>query len=118
MGIYGTLGAEALASSDLDIDWSQASGLSINTNTAINAKAALTFGITGKVTVWAAWWEETFGPWDKELGTIGSGLEIGANLPINWDEATGLNFDISKIEVEEPKISGKDLATDAFMKAV
>ena len=118
VGIYGTLGAQALISNDLEIDWSLAKGLSIATDTAIAANASLAFGISGSVDVWAPFYSDTFGPWDKEIGNIGGGLSFGANFPLNWDEQTGLNFDISKIDVAEPEIDSKALAKDAFGKVV
>jgi len=60
----------------------------------------------------------TWGPWRKQLGSFGPGLDVGVKVPIAWSELNGLDFDTDKIEITKPDVDFGAVMKDAFLSLV
>lgn len=118
VGVTGRLGVEAGAGAIVDFDWSRDAGLSLSTDLhaeatpkfALSATASVTVGVDLLVTEL----EETWGPWERELGSFGPDMTLGARMPVRWSEAAGLDLSLDDIEVTRPQIDAPELMGDVF----
>jgi hypothetical protein len=118
VGLTGELGIAADASAGLDVDWSRASGLAIETKLAAHARPKFSLFANASVTVGVDLLvtdvSETFGPWSKKLGEFGPDLELGVEMPVRWSEAKGLDLDIDQITVTKPSFDAPALMSGVF----
>jgi hypothetical protein len=118
VGLTGELGVAADASAKLDVDWSRATGLSLDTKLAahvqpkfkLSANARIKVGVDLGITDVS----HTFGPWEKPLGEFGPNLELGVEAPVRWTEAQGLDFDLDKVTITKPNFDAPALMSSVF----
>jgi hypothetical protein len=118
VGLQGTLGIQADASAALDVDWNPTSGLAVETRVAANvrpkfrlaANASVTIGVDLLVTEVS----HTFGPWQRTLGEFGPDMELGAEFPVRWSEANGLDLSLDNIVIRQPTLDAPALMSSVF----
>lgn len=118
VGLTGRLGVEAGAGAVVDFDWSRTAGLSLTTDLHAEATPKFMLSATASVTVGvdllATELEETWGPWERELGSFGPDMTLGVQMPVRWSEAAGLGLSLDDIEVTRPQIDAPALMSDVF----
>lgn len=122
VGLDARLGLLAEARAGVDLHWSQAEGLSLAAVAEAHARPQFDIGVNASVKasvdLLLTEVSHTWGPWRKQLGSFGPGLDVGVKVPIGWSETNGLDFDTSKIEITKPDIDFGAVMKDAFLSLV
>lgn len=122
VGLDARLGLLAEARAGVDLHWSKAEGLSLAAEAEAKARPQFDIGVnasvTAKVDLWVTDISHTWGPWRKQLGSFGPGLEVGVKVPIAWSEMNGLDFDTDKIQITKPDVDFGAVMKDTFLSLV
>jgi hypothetical protein len=109
LAVQLSLGVDATAATDLDLDWTQAQGLVLAATLRANVSPKLRASVTGAAQVLVNAFVTTYTLWRKEYviaeREFGSALSVGISVPATWRERGGLDFDINRVQFEIPPIT-------------
>jgi hypothetical protein len=118
VGLYGTLGLLVEGSFDVGVDWNPTDGFAVGAEAKIVASPKFELGVTASITAGVDLGlfdiDKTWGPWEKELGSFGPNMQLGASFPMKWSEKEGLDFDTDDIKIQKPTIDAKEIMKGAF----
>jgi hypothetical protein len=112
--ISGELGVKGEASASANVEWTPQTGLNIAADVAVKASPKFTFAITGFVDVTADLWiteiELYSERWNLASMEFGSGLTVGAKLPVKVENGELKDITADDIQFTVPDISPVDIA--------
>ncbi|MDQ3669759.1 MAG: hypothetical protein M3377_05700, partial [Actinomycetota bacterium] len=111
--VGGRLGIVAALQSDLQVNWTPATGLVLDTVLQAYAQPKFKFDITGFVEVTVDYFIGSSTLYEKkwELAAFeyGSDLRFGLRLPVHYEEGKAFDVSLSDIEFEYPQIEPSEL---------
>ncbi len=117
-----TLGVKGALHADVDVNWTPKQGLVLDAKAEIYAEPTFKFDITGFVVVELDLLFTTKNlyehHWKLKEFEYGSGLRVGAKLPVHYEEGKPFNVSLSDIEFEYPKIDVMEVIKGVFAKIV
>ncbi len=118
VGITGDLGLGVEGGLDVEVNWSQATGLELDASARVEAQPKFRIGIEASVTAGVDLYikeiSKTFGPWERTLGEFGPDMTLGVTMPARWTEADGLDLDLNDIQVQQPSFDTQSVLDSAF----
>lgn len=109
--IGGLLGIAGAAEAGVHIDWSPATGLSIDAFGELHAEPVFRFDVSGYVSVRALGFSVYDQRWQLAALQLGSGLRFGVRFPIHYREGQPFDVSLSDVEFIVP-----DIDTDRLLR--
>ena len=113
LNVTAEFGIAAEASAELSVAWSPRQGLSMDATARIMAQPRFIFTADLYVKVELDLLLDTvelYGDsWEVGRFEFGPDMQFGAEMPVHWDEANGLDFSFDNIRIIRPEISIGDL---------
>ena len=118
INLSGKLGVETALDVPLTVDWTPATGLTIDAPVSISMQPVFTFRVNGYVLVEADLLLTSIELYRKDWNlaslAIGSGYQVGMSMPFHYAEGQPFNPSLSDIQLTYPSIEPMQILTSIF----
>ena len=118
--IGGELGIRGEATAGVKVDWTPTQGFDVTAQAAVSAEPVFRFDIGGYVKAEASVGFFSYDLYSKhwEFAALeyGSGLKLGVQLPVHYQEGKPFDLSLSDVQFDVPQIDPKQILTDLIKR--